>query len=143
MPVSAAGGSASFTMLMWPWVREERAASRRQVVALGRTIVGASVGDSVAWILDSSGLVDLTAQQKRKPLMGSGAANPVAFSSSIGTGVVVVASDGLAKYAARARIAAAATNRDSVQAVDALVDLARTRSGALQDDLALISCRRG
>jgi serine/threonine protein phosphatase PrpC len=36
------------------------------VVALGQDIVGASVGDSAAWILGSSGLVDLTAEQRRK-----------------------------------------------------------------------------
>jgi serine/threonine protein phosphatase PrpC len=108
------------------------------VVALGQDIVGASVGDSVAWIVGSSGLVDLTAQQKRRPLMGSGSAVPTAFGSLAGADAVVVASDGFAKYAARARISAAATNREPVQAVEALVDLARTRSGALQDDLALI-----
>jgi hypothetical protein len=47
------------------------------------------------------------------------------------------------KYAARTRISTAGSNSDPVQAVEALVDLARTRSGVLQDDLALVfSCRR-
>lgn len=113
------------------------------VVALGQEIVGASVGDSVAWLLGSSGLVDLTAQQRRKPLMGSGSAVPTAFGSIARTDAVVVASDGFSKYAARARVSVAATDREPVQAVEALVDLARTRSGALQDDLSLVfSCRR-
>jgi hypothetical protein len=112
------------------------------VVALGQDIVGASVGDSVAWIVGSSGLVDLTAQQKRKPLMGSGSAVPAGFGSLAGTDAVVVASDGFAKYGARSRISAAMTNRGPVQTVEALADLARMRSSALQDDLALIvSCR--
>src|SRR5262249_43904023 len=37
-------------------------------------IVGASVGDSGAWIVDATTYVDLTRGQIRKPLIGSGAA---------------------------------------------------------------------
>jgi hypothetical protein len=75
--------------------------------------------------------------------MGSGSAVPTAFGGLAGTDAVVVASDGFAKYAAGARISATAANREPIQAVEALVQLARTRSGALQDDLALVfSCRR-
>src|SRR5512132_1249634 len=43
----------------------------------GRSICGASVGDSGAWAITDSGIVDLTASQLRKPLMGSGTARPV------------------------------------------------------------------
>ncbi len=36
-------------------------------------IVGASVGDSEAWLLARGGVVRLTSNQRRKPLLGSGA----------------------------------------------------------------------
>src|SRR5215468_5569678 len=38
----------------------------------GGTISGASVGDSGAWLLRESDVIDLTEGQRRKPLVGSG-----------------------------------------------------------------------
>jgi hypothetical protein len=46
-------------------------------------ICGASVGDSVAWLISPAGeLTDLTAHQRRKPLLGSGEALPVVFDAN-------------------------------------------------------------
>jgi len=65
----------------------------------GEEIIGASVGDSGAWVITDSEYVDLTAQQRRKPLLGSGAAMPVVFRHNWANGKILVASDGLIKYA--------------------------------------------
>ena len=43
---------------------------------------GASLGDSSAWLIaPSGGMTDLTARQRRKPLLGSGEALPVELTS--------------------------------------------------------------
>ena len=44
-------------------------------------IVGASVGDSAAWLIGPDGHTNLTAEQVRKPLLGTGRAKPVAFTA--------------------------------------------------------------
>jgi hypothetical protein len=67
----------------------------------GEQLFGASVGDSVALLVDggTDRCMDLTAAQHRKPLVGSRRASPVAFSSSLGHSTLLMASDGLLKYA--------------------------------------------
>lgn len=65
-------------------------------VELGATSLacrGASTGDSRAWVLRSDRLEELTAAQRRKPLVGSGRAVVVPFAGE-GT-ALLVASDGL------------------------------------------------
>ena len=104
-------------------------------------IVGASVGDSGAWIVDPATHVDLTRGQVRKPLIGSGAAVPVHFAFGPLDGTLLVASDGLFKYgnAARIRELASASELDTV--AERLIDSVRLRSGRLQDDVAVAICR--
>ena len=46
------------------------------------SICGASVGDSQAWIVNGADITDLTARQHRKPLLGSGEAEPVGFGTA-------------------------------------------------------------
>lgn len=104
----------------------------------GATLCGASVGDSCAWLMTESSIVDLTVNQSRKPLLGSGAARPVAFGLSPLKGRLLVATDGIFKYARREVIAACALNGPLEDAADALVDAVRLRSRRLQDDVALI-----
>lgn len=111
------------------------------VLALGEHIVGASVGDSAAWILGSSGIVDLTGSQHRRPMIGSGCAAVASFAGEVNAGTVLVASDGFAKYAPRARVASAPAGVDLAGAVSGLIDMVRLRSGALQDDVAVVLCR--
>jgi len=93
---------------------------------------GASVGDSGAWMLPRGSPVrDLTAHQHRARL-GSGQACPVRFKAQL-MGRLVLATDGLFKY-----IRAADTHTCAARGVDALIDSVRLKSGALQDDVAVI-----
>jgi PPM family protein phosphatase len=108
------------------------------VVACSGRVFGASVGDSGAWMLTTGAIFDLTQNQRRKPLLGSGSCEPVTFATSFFYDRVLVASDGLLKYAPRDRIHAAAFEPRIDRAADALVAAARLPNGALQDDLALV-----
>jgi PPM family protein phosphatase len=92
---------------------DEELAARRSggettaVVAFvdGDRIVGASVGDSSAWLISTTGeATDLTALQRRKPLLGSGEALPVEFEAERRGGRLLLATDGLTKYAPPERI---------------------------------------
>lgn len=104
------------------------------------TVVGASVGDCEAWSFGSDGAAhQLTAEQIRKPLLGSGHASPIAFSSRM-AGRLVLASDGLWKYMARGQIVKAALVQSLDDAISGLVSGVRLRSGALQDDVSVIAC---
>jgi serine/threonine protein phosphatase PrpC len=104
---------------------------------------GASVGDSAAWLVRDDGFDNLTAGQTHKPLLGSGRASPVAFErAGLGQSTLLLASDGLVKYAPPRRICELAPLPD-LDAAAALLDLVRLRSGALQDDVAIVLCRRG
>ncbi|MBA3465111.1 MAG: serine/threonine protein phosphatase [Deltaproteobacteria bacterium] len=104
-------------------------------------IEGASVGDSEAWLIGDE-VTELTARQVRKPLLGSGCM-PVGFAAGpIGTATLLVASDGLVRYAKQQDIARIARGADLVAAARALVELVRLPSGGLQDDVAVVLVRR-
>ena len=75
-------------------------------------VAGASVGDSGAWLVNpaSGRFVDLTANQHRKPLLGSGRARITPFFHSkkaTSRDVLLVASDGLFATCTPAAIVAA------------------------------------
>lgn len=121
--------------------RDPRAGETTAVVVLveGGRVVGASVGDSGAWWITGDRVVDLTEHQVRKPLLGSGEASIVPFEVSVGSGVLLVASDGLLKYATEARIAEVVRRSDDLdQRARALVELVRLRSGAFPDDVGVV-----
>jgi len=100
---------------------------------------GASLGDSSAWLIaPSGGMTDLTARQRRKPLLGSGEALPVVFEAERLGNHVLLASDGLFKYAQVDRICALATRGTVADAANALVDCVRLPSGAFHDDVAIV-----
>jgi serine/threonine protein phosphatase PrpC len=102
-------------------------------------IRGASVGDSSAWLISPTGeLTDLTALQRRRPLLGSGEALPVQFKAERRGGRLLLASDGLVKYATAERICALATQGAVEEAARALANCVRLPSGALQDDVAVV-----
>ena len=101
-------------------------------------IVGASAGDSGAWLLTGRGILDLTSGQHRKPLLGSGEALPVGFGPIELSGRLLIASDGLFKYATRQDIVQRAIGVSLNDAVERLIGGLRLRSGALQDDVAII-----
>jgi hypothetical protein len=81
-------------------------------------------------------IADLTAHQHRKPLLGDGAAVVGIAAPPLGDATLLVASDGLWRFADRAAIAACAS-RDG----DALVSLVRQRHGELLDDVSVILVR--
>jgi serine/threonine protein phosphatase PrpC len=113
------------------------------------SIMGASAGDSEAWRIGADGTLaeDLTRRQRRLRL-GTGAAGPVWFEAAhpLAPGqTLLVASDGLFKYADATRIvqtvADAATTEPLEPVARRLVNLVRLRSGALPDDVAVVLCR--
>ncbi|MBV9865206.1 MAG: SpoIIE family protein phosphatase [Abitibacteriaceae bacterium] len=104
-------------------------------------INGASVGDSVAWLITSGGYDDLTERQERKPFLGSGAAWPVAFQTRKLEGTLLVATDGLTKFTSPESICAVACEAEIEAAVHHLIELVRPPSGKLPDDIAVALCR--
>ncbi len=101
-------------------------------------LVGASVGDSGAWLLTGKAIVDLTENQHRKPLLGSDEAMPMGFGPIELSGRLLIASDGLFKYATESDIAQRAMGLPVNDAVEKLIAGLRLRSGALQDDVGII-----
>jgi serine/threonine protein phosphatase PrpC len=101
-------------------------------------VVGASVGDSGAWLLTGKAIVDLTENQRRRPLLGSDEALPIGFGPIELSGRLLIATDGLFKYATESDIAQRATALSVNDAVDKLIAGVRLLSGALQDDVAII-----
>jgi serine/threonine protein phosphatase PrpC len=105
-------------------------------------LVGASSGDSGAWVVRPGGRIDdLTARQHRRPRLGSGGALPVSFARPALAGTLIVATDGLLAYARPERVTAAALAEDLDGAARALVQLVRLPGGGLQDDVGLILVR--
>lgn len=107
----------------------------------GEKIFGASVGDSGAWMISDAGIEDLTANQCRRPLLGSGGALPVPFKYPKLSGTLLVASDGLLKYTSQEKIAAASRIADIDAAAEELLGLVRYPSGVCPDDVSLILVR--
>jgi PPM family protein phosphatase len=104
-------------------------------------LIGASVGDSGAWLLQGERWRYLTSGQNRKPLVGSGEAKPVTFLDPARDGILLIASDGLFKYAPPERIREVAAQPDLDSAATQLVNLVRFQSGRLSDDVSLILCQ--
>jgi len=118
-----------------------RGAGQTTLVVLqvaGGCVEGASVGDSAAWLVTDSAVVDLTQRQHRKPLLGSGAATPAPVERCPLTGRLVVATDGLFNYVARNKLVALSLLSPVEAAVDALIQEARLPNGTLQDDIAVV-----
>ena len=111
------------------------------LVASDNNIIGASVGDSGAWVIREDALDNLTEYQHRKPFLGSGRAIPTGFSRGKLQGTLFVASDGLLKYTSPEKIAAAARIPNLEQAAQGLVNLVRYSSGALPDDVSILLAR--
>jgi serine/threonine protein phosphatase PrpC len=104
----------------------------------GAQVFGASVGDSGAWMLKGPKILDLTENQHRKPLLGSDEAMPMGFGPIDLSGRLLIATDGLFKYATETDIASRTMGGSVNEAVDQLIAGLRLRSGALQDDVGVI-----
>ncbi len=104
-------------------------------------LVGASVGDSKAWLLENDEINDLTRCQIRKPLLGSGKALPVGFSHPPSQGLLLVCTDGFSNYVRRERLLREILWIDFAILPPRLVDMVRLPSGALWDDVGIVACR--
>jgi serine/threonine protein phosphatase PrpC len=105
------------------------------------SIVGASAGDTEAWLVEGGQITRLTARQSRKPLLGDAATvTPFRLEAALG-GTLIVASDGLFGYVREDQIVQACSLGWVEQVADALVTAARLPSGKLQDDLAMFVVR--
>jgi PPM family protein phosphatase len=101
-------------------------------------VVGASVGDSSAWLLNGKAIIDLTENQHRKPLLGSDEAMPMSIGPIELSGRLLIATDGLFKHATESAIAQRASALSVNDAVDKLIAGVRLLGGALHDDVAVI-----
>ena len=105
-------------------------------------LTGVSVGDSEAWIVTGTSIDDLTRSQERDRL-GSGRAAPVVFQRRRLDGVLLVATDGLFKYASAGRVAATLRAGEVSRAAERLIALARLPKGGFQDDLGIVIVAAG
>lgn len=103
---------------------------------------GVSVGDSGAWLVGTDGYIELTDRQIRKPLVGDGAM-PISFERRHDFKTLLVATDGLSKYARLEKICEIVCQADLQKAVSGLVDAVRLPNGKLQDDVGIVICRPG
>ena len=112
------------------------------IVILSETgVIGASVGDSGALIFSKNSLDNLTRNQIRKPLLGSGQASPLGFDRIHWDGVLLIASDGLLKYTSHEKIAATIATSSFDETAKKLIDLVRYQSSALPDDVSILLTR--
>ena len=123
-----------------------RAGESTGIVMLVRddgTIVGASAGDSEAWLIDEIGVVRLTEHQARKRHLGGGTASPTPFRGVLApTATLVIGTDGLFGYAAREAVIEAASAGDVHSCAQALLAAALAPPVVLADDLAVVVVRR-
>lgn len=112
------------------------------IAAIGADFVaGASVGDSSVWLIGAENWLDLSENQTRKPFLGLGGASPLPFSARLKGQTLLLASDGLTKYADWERLAQIARGAEIETAADELIAAVRTTSGAFADDVSCILCR--
>jgi serine/threonine protein phosphatase PrpC len=123
-------------------ISKDAVAGETTAVLVGITdtkVYGASVGDSGAWLMEPTGLTNLTQSQSRKPFIGSGASWPVPFiQTSRSPAHLLLATDGLLKYTSVDKIVEIVKREDATAAASRLIELVRYRSGALPDDVTLI-----
>jgi serine/threonine protein phosphatase PrpC len=113
------------------------------VVLLPDRLIGASIGDSGAWMVTADGHEDLTEGQNRKPLLGTGRAVPVPFTRFHPRGTLLLATDGLLKYVPHARIEELARAEDVDAAAEELQNASRLPAGDWPDDVAVVVVRAG
>ena len=104
-------------------------------------VCGASVGDSQASVIKGADIVDLTGHQRRKPLLGTGEAEPVGLTYGPLDGLLLVATDGFCNYVKRTEMVKIIPYEDFAALPQRLVSLVRLRSGALNDDVGIVVCR--
>lgn len=123
---------------------DENAGETTAVVAVVTDdgITGASVGDSDAYLILPGVEYKLT-HGRRKPYLGYGAAYPEPFSAELQDGTLLIASDGLWKYADLDKICkiVRSTELSLEEIARNVVDAARIPNGTLWDDIGIALCR--
>jgi serine/threonine protein phosphatase PrpC len=110
------------------------------VVITATGVLGASSGDSEAWIIHQDDIDELTVGQTKQRI-GGGRAGPVAFYRPPFRGVLVVATDGLFKYAPRDKVVVATRRGTAAERAERLRALVQLESGAYPDDVAVVVVR--
>lgn len=105
-------------------------------------LLGISIGDSEAWVITPGGIDNLTIGQHTRHRLGNQQGSLVIFERSALTGVLVLASDGLFKYASMPIIAGLVRDCTVTHAAERLIELVRQRSGKVSEDVAVV-CIRG
>lgn len=109
-------------------------------LAIGDSISGVCVGDSAIWLVTDNDVIDLAEHVPPKPLVGDGCM-VYEVAARFDRGTLLVATDGLVKYASRENLARLARLEDLEEAVTSLVELVRLPSGGLQDDTTVVLVR--
>jgi serine/threonine protein phosphatase PrpC len=109
------------------------------VVVLGpRGVFGVSAGDSEAWIVTPTRVDNLTVGQRTRERLGSNRVTATSFERVRLNGVLLIATDGLFRFASPDVIARIARAHPVAVAAERLVDLVRLRSGGVADDVAVV-----
>jgi serine/threonine protein phosphatase PrpC len=111
------------------------------VVLTANKLVGVSAGNCEAWVIHAKDVVDLTVGQHTRRL-GSGRVSPVTFEHPVLEGILLVASDGLFKYASMQVIARMVRDSPISVAAEQLIELVRLPSGKFHDDMAAVLAAR-
>ncbi len=112
------------------------------IVVVGpQGILGVSAGDSEAWVVTASRIDDLTVGQYTRRRIGTGQAAPFIFERTALSGVLLVATDGLLKYASPDVIAKVVRDGAMGFAADQLVELVRLPSRTVTEDVAVVLVR--
>jgi PPM family protein phosphatase len=112
----------------------------------GRRVLGASVGDSGAWLVGPDDVLNLSEGQPRKPLLGDRLVEPKTIWAELRHGdSLLLATDGVLKYASADQISATIRRPGCSPGAccAALVQLVRLPGGALQDDVGVVLVRSG
>jgi PPM family protein phosphatase len=104
-------------------------------------IAGASVGDSRAIKVEDGAMSELTVNQKRKPLLGSGIAEPIGFVSPPLVGMLLVGTDGFFNYTKPNAILSSMTQTDFQTLPRRCIELVQLPSGTYWDDVSVVAIR--
>jgi serine/threonine protein phosphatase PrpC len=113
------------------------------LIALGPWgLLGLSIGDSEAWVVTPEGIDNLTISQHTGDRLGTKRGSVVMFERSTLSGMLVLASGGLFKYASTQIIAGVVRDSTLGQSAQQLVELVRQRSGKVAEDVAVVCVQR-
>ena len=107
---------------------------------INNVIMGASVGDSQAWLLGADFDYQLTEFQYAKPLLGSLDAKAIGFGPMLINDALVIGSDGLFNYAKFSEIKKLSLSEDLN--VQEIIDLAKNEANKLSDDASVIIIKK-